>query len=1230
MTVEEEPEEVGILARRADVVELLTDGPMDKPSLVETSEYSRSTVDRAIRDLDAAGYVVRGTEGYVATQAGRLAVERYRDYLADQGSIIEAADVLEAMPPSADPPIELVTDGRIETEDAAHELFELLASELEAADAVALAVPALVDTRHLRVCHARVARGDLEATVHAPEDVLADVAAEFPSVWAELAANAAFTARPCDRPPFGFVLTTVDGSARSVTLFTTDGGTVSSFLSARSRTATDWARSWLETATTTGEDVAAVVQEGTEGAALAPYADERLPATLRTQGFVRIDEAYYDRREPLDPASAWRAGLDVAEVAAGYAAERSTGDPGEEGQSLSDDLRSRLLAGTDVTLVGSQGSGKSTTCKTVAQEWHAEGHGTVLYRESGRGQPVEATTLLASVLDRAADHVLVVVEDAVRPEANDVFEVIDEYRGRDDVSFLLDAREREWRDPAEFPADARLRAVRQETVETVTVPRLGEADCERLRECVESVAGDDLAVAIEDVVEDVREAAPEAESATPGVMTLLFRRIARRIDPTRRPDAATTLDEVVDGLRDDLGAIGDAALDVGVLINALNATGLRVSRAPVHALAAGGHVRDEDLEAALDAMAGTVLFAAPATADGTYRTVHETWSARFLERLAEDDPVATARRFGRVLTAFLALADDPDRRDAVSRRVPGARSALEDVTTAPTEWADETVATLFGLGRSYPKLAALFWTTDGSAVRLPEACSTETRVRAAEWRGRIALAAEDLDRAEREFRRLEGDADRLSGHASERARARSLLGRSEVALRRGRTEAAADHARDALDLAEDISADVLRARTRRQLGSIAETRGDFDAAREQYVAALDLERAVGDRDGLASTHERIGGAAMKQGRLETARDHLERALDRFRETDDRSGEAECLSSLGGVAMKRNELDEARRYLHQGLDRHREIGDRQGQSASLSNLGLTALRAGDPEQAREYFTECLAIDREIGDRHGEAQTLNCLGEALQRVGHLAEARRHLETCLEVYRDVGDSRGEAFALGSLGTIARREGDVETARDRHERSLELKREVGNEQGEATSLDNLGLVARIAGDLDAARQHHQDALELQRANGDRHGEALTLVHLGRVASEDGDRSAARERYREALEVAGEAGVAAAEARASRYLGALARERGDVETARDHFERALCLFADKGYRLDELETRADVLEMAVEAGLGDLAHEQYRLALDRFDDVEGRLARERERVEAFFEGSGSFPTACL
>jgi predicted transcriptional regulator len=94
-------EAAATLQRRADVLELLTEQPREKASLTAALPASRSTVDRAVRELASHGFVVRKGGDCIATAAGRAAFDAYRG-LDDRLCAVERAErLLRYLPPDA-------------------------------------------------------------------------------------------------------------------------------------------------------------------------------------------------------------------------------------------------------------------------------------------------------------------------------------------------------------------------------------------------------------------------------------------------------------------------------------------------------------------------------------------------------------------------------------------------------------------------------------------------------------------------------------------------------------------------------------------------------------------------------------------------------------------------------------------------------------------------------------------------------------------------------------------------------------------------------------------------------------------------------------------------------------------------------------------------------------------------------------------------------------------------
>lgn len=86
-------ETIDVIVQRAQFLERLLDDPAEKRTLVEQLEVSRSTVDRALRDLEVEGLVTYADEGYALTAVGEILATRYfafRDATATHRMVVEA------------------------------------------------------------------------------------------------------------------------------------------------------------------------------------------------------------------------------------------------------------------------------------------------------------------------------------------------------------------------------------------------------------------------------------------------------------------------------------------------------------------------------------------------------------------------------------------------------------------------------------------------------------------------------------------------------------------------------------------------------------------------------------------------------------------------------------------------------------------------------------------------------------------------------------------------------------------------------------------------------------------------------------------------------------------------------------------------------------------------------------------------------------------------------------
>ena len=766
-----------------------------------------------------------------------------------------------------------------------------------------------------------------------------------------------------------------------------------------------------------------------------------LTQEARNEGFRQFSRAFFVRQSP-SPEQCWRIGFSLADVEAGIPAERE----GLENSPASEELLGILREGENRMVVGRPGSGKSTLCKQVAVRWYEDDTlGEVLYRETGTGSQFTSTDALKQATDRARGPVLVVVEDAVREQANSIAETVEEFQDTDGVWFLLDARREEldaFEGTGSLDVDAhRRRGSVLKNVTEYSLPTLSVADVEQV--C------DAFADATEREVRRDSEALHdelwmETDLGIGEMLLLTFllpvagdQQEAAGLEAHVRARYETLNSEGNESIRDLSEFDEDLVAEVGAMVNLLNASGIGIHQELVHALAYeyGHHIETHNaIEDVLKALDGWVLF--PNEESGPSRQTHPLWSTLYLRELAlehAESQASSQRRdrseecVGTCLESLFRLFDDIDHWEALAAEFPGS-PVLADISAQPQEQADEYLDGVFELGERWPVLAPLFGTTDTARYDLPDTTSYG-------------------------------------------ARARTVTRRASTHFVRGAYSKARTEYEHQLDRSQETDDRAGIANSLNRLGLVAQQQGAYDDAREYHQHSLDISEELGDRAVIAHNLNNLGLVAKQQGAYDNAREYFEDSLDIFEELDHRAGIANSLGNLGLVARQQGAYDDAREYHQYSLDIKRELGDRAGIAASLGNLGLVAESQRAYDDARKYHQHSLDISDELGYRAVIADSLNNLGRVARQQGAYDDAREYFEDSLDIKRELGDRAGIASILGNLGLVARQQGAYDDARECFEGSIDILEELGMIRKELRVRRNLARLEIAAEESDRAR---------------------------------------------------------------------------------------------------------------------------------------------------------------
>jgi predicted transcriptional regulator len=237
---------VDVLARRAALLRAVRAEPRSKPALVEELSVSRSTVDRAVRELEAQGFVER-SGGVSLTLQGRLALDSYETLAADLDGLDAANQALETLPGDARVDTVLfrgahVVEASPVAPQRATEAYRSLAAD---ATHIRGYASALLDST-VPTLRDRIVDEGLDLDLVVDPDVLEALVGSHGSAVADARKSGRFTMREAsERLAYSLMLVETPATTHATALFYDDGGH-SSLVRNDAQAAVAWAESVYE------------------------------------------------------------------------------------------------------------------------------------------------------------------------------------------------------------------------------------------------------------------------------------------------------------------------------------------------------------------------------------------------------------------------------------------------------------------------------------------------------------------------------------------------------------------------------------------------------------------------------------------------------------------------------------------------------------------------------------------------------------------------------------------------------------------------------------------------------------------------------------------------------------------------------------------------------------------------------------------------------------------------
>jgi predicted transcriptional regulator len=234
-----------VLAKRTSLLTALADGPTDQRRLRDELGVSRSTVYKALKELEEVGLVEQRAGGYGLTGFGRLAWQRHDAYLARLERLNDAERLLEGLPADRQYPPSLFEHGHIVTTGRNAPERPLERMEARAANTVQLRCLSPVGMpRYLEATHERVEETDQTVTLVTESAALSRLADSYDRFEAALEEPGLNLKASTEQLPFAVMLFDDD----EIGLFAYDDGSLLGAAFSSDDDAIRWGRTVFERA----------------------------------------------------------------------------------------------------------------------------------------------------------------------------------------------------------------------------------------------------------------------------------------------------------------------------------------------------------------------------------------------------------------------------------------------------------------------------------------------------------------------------------------------------------------------------------------------------------------------------------------------------------------------------------------------------------------------------------------------------------------------------------------------------------------------------------------------------------------------------------------------------------------------------------------------------------------------------------------------------------------------
>jgi DNA-binding NarL/FixJ family response regulator/tetratricopeptide (TPR) repeat protein len=244
--------------------------------------------------------------------------------------------------------------------------------------------------------------------------------------------------------------------------------------------------------------------------------------------------------------------------------------------------------------------------------------------------------------------------------------------------------------------------------------------------------------------------------------------------------------------------------------------------------------------------------------------------------------------------------------------------------------------------------------------------------------------------------------------------------------------------KQALDIAETLPNDSLRAHCMNRLANCQANVGEFEPAIELHAQALKIFERLGDGDGIADTLDLLGTTSFLAGDYAGSRDYLERSIAISRDQANKwrlSSSLALLSNVGGdmdstfdattVASRPKSywIDAG----EEALATARDIGWISGEAFALSMLGAVNCARGHLRVSLECAESAEEIAHRINHQQWLISSSLLLGVVWGELLDQGRSEHYLERTLGMARSMGSHLWILTAVAALSNARLQRGDL-----------------------------------------------------------------------------------------------------------------------------------------------------------------------------------------------------------